>query len=69
MGTAKTPVAARRHIPHHLFDVLNPANGYSAGDYARLARQAIAEIAAGDRLPIVVGGSGFYLRALLEGPP
>ncbi len=69
VGTAKTPVAARREIPHHLFDVLNPANGYSAGDYARLARQAIAAISAGDRVPIVVGGSGFYLRALLEGLP
>jgi tRNA dimethylallyltransferase len=69
VGTAKTPVAARREIPHHLFDVLEPANGYSAGDYARLARQAIVAISAGDRVPIVVGGSGFYLRALLEGLP
>jgi len=67
IGTAKTPVAARRDTPHHLFDVLEPANGYSAGDYARLARQTIAEISASGRLPIVVGGSGFYLRALLEG--
>jgi tRNA dimethylallyltransferase len=69
VGTAKTPVAARRNIPHHLFDVLEPANGYSAGDYARLARQAIAEIAARGRMPIVVGGAGFYLRALLQGLP
>src|SRR5271155_5489696 len=69
VGTAKTPVAARRDIPHHLFDVLEASDGYSAGDYARLARRAIAEIAATDRLPIVVGGSGFYLRALLEGLP
>jgi tRNA dimethylallyltransferase len=69
VGTAKTPIAARQGIPHHLFDVLEPANGYSAGDYARLARQVIAEISARDRLPIVVGGAGFYLRALLEGLP
>jgi tRNA dimethylallyltransferase len=69
VGTAKTPVAARREIPHHLFDVLEPANGYSAGDYARLARHAIAEISARERMPIVVGGAGFYLRALLEGLP
>jgi tRNA dimethylallyltransferase len=69
VGTAKTPVAARREIPHHLLDVLEAADGYSAGDYARLARQAIAEISARDRLPIVVGGAGFYLRALLEGLP
>jgi tRNA dimethylallyltransferase len=60
---------ARRAIPHHLFDVLDPADGYSAGDYARLARKAIAEISARGRLPVVVGGSGFYLRALLDGLP
>jgi tRNA dimethylallyltransferase len=69
VGTAKTPVAARRQIPHRLFDVLNPEEGYSAGEYARVARVAIAEIVAQDHLPIVVGGSGFYLRALLEGLP
>ena len=69
IGTAKTPVAERRGIPHHLFDVLNPANGYSAGEYARLARGSIAEISARDRLPVAVGGSGFYLRALLDGLP
>jgi tRNA dimethylallyltransferase len=69
VGTAKTPLDARRNIPHHLFDVLDPANGYSAGDYGRLARQAIAEIASRDHLPIVVGGAGFYLRALLQGLP
>src|SRR5579864_1637706 len=60
IGTAKTPIADRRNIPHHLFDVLEPANGYSAGDYARLARQAIAAIADRGRIPIVVGGAGFY---------
>ncbi len=69
VGTAKTPVAGRQGIPHHLFDVLDPANGYSAGEYARLARGAIAEISARDRLPIAVGGSGLYLRALLDGLP
>jgi tRNA dimethylallyltransferase len=69
IGTAKTPLADRRNIPHHLFDVLEPANGYSAGDYARLARQAIAAIGDRGRIPIVVGGAGFYLRALLQGLP
>ena len=69
VGTAKTPAALRREIPHHLFDVLEAADGYSAGDYARLARQAIAEISARDHLPIIVGGAGFYLRALLDGLP
>lgn len=73
IGTAKTPVEQRRGIPHHLFDVLDIGAGYnagySAGDYARLARATIAEISARGRLPIAVGGSGFYLRALLDGLP
>jgi tRNA dimethylallyltransferase len=69
IGTAKTPEAQRRGIPHHLLDVLGPSDGYSAGEYARVARVAIAEISARSRLPVVVGGTGFYLRALLNGLP
>jgi tRNA dimethylallyltransferase len=69
IGTAKTPPGERRGIPHHLFDVLTPQESYSAGEYAREARKVIAEIADRGRLPIVVGGTGFYLRALLEGLP
>jgi tRNA dimethylallyltransferase len=52
-----------------LFDVLEPSQGYSAGDYARDARRVIADISSRDRLPIVAGGTGFYLRALLHGLP
>lgn len=69
IGTAKTPLATRRQIPHHLFDALDPKMGYSAGNYARDARQTIGEIAARGHLPVLVGGTGFYLRALLEGLP
>src|SRR5579863_3847070 len=69
IGTAKTPPGERRGVPHHLFDVLMPQESYSAGEYARQARKTIAEIAGRGRLPIVVGGTGFYLRALLEGLP
>jgi tRNA dimethylallyltransferase len=69
IGTAKTPVAERRGIPHHLFDVLEPREGYSAGEYARAARAVLREISARGQLPIVAGGTGFYLRALLEGLP
>ena len=69
IGTAKTPPGERRGVPHHLFDVLTPQESYSAGEYAREARKVIAEIAGRGRLPIVVGGTGFYLRALLEGLP
>jgi tRNA dimethylallyltransferase len=69
LGTAKTPVADRRGIPHHLFDVLEPRQSYSAGEYARLARDSIARISGRRRLPLIVGGTGFYLRALLDGLP
>ncbi len=69
IGTAKTPPGDRRGIPHHLFDVLTPQESYSAGEYAREARKSIAEIAGRGCLPVVVGGTGFYLRALLEGLP
>ena len=67
IGTAKLPPAERRGIPHHLIDILNPDQLCTAGEYARLARASIAEISARRRLPILAGGTGFYLRALLEG--
>jgi tRNA dimethylallyltransferase len=67
IGAAKTPVSARHGIPHHLIDVIDPAEELTAGAYARLARQALARIASREHVPIVVGGTGFYLRALLEG--
>jgi len=69
VGTAKTPESERRGIPHHLLDVLDPSDGYSAGEYSRVARNTIGEITARGRLPVVVGGTGFYLRALLNGLP
>ena len=69
IGTAKTPLAERRGIRHHLLDVLDPSGGYSAGEYARVARETIGEISARGRLPVIVGGTGFYLRALLDGLP
>ena len=69
IGTAKTPAGERRGVPHHLFDVLSPQESYSAGEYAREARRVIAEISGRGRLPVVVGGTGFYLRALLDGLP
>lgn len=69
IGTAKIPAARRRSIPHHLIDALEPHSVYSAGDYQRCARPILAAISARHRLPIVIGGTGFYLRALLEGLP
>ena len=69
IGTAKTPVPERHGVPHHLFDVLDAKTVHSAGDFARLARAAIAEISSRGKLPILVGGTGFYLRAFLDGLP
>jgi tRNA dimethylallyltransferase len=67
IGTAKPSKQERQRVPHHLIDIVDPEELVTAGDYSRLARQGIAEIAARGHLPIVVGGSGLYLRALLEG--
>lgn len=67
IGTAKLPLAERRGIPHHLIDILNPDELFTAGEYARVARDTIADISTRGRLPIVAGGTGFYLRALLDG--
>jgi tRNA dimethylallyltransferase len=67
IGTAKLPADQRRGIPHHLIDILDPDQLFTAGEYARLARGVLAEISARGRLPVVAGGTGFYLRALLDG--
>jgi len=67
IGTAKPTVPERRSIPHHLLDVLEPNQVFSAGEFARQAKQIIAEIHSRGRMPIVTGGTGFYVRALTEG--
>jgi tRNA dimethylallyltransferase len=67
IGTAKPTAEERALVPHHCVDIVSPERDYSAGDYQRDGRAAIAEIAARERLPIVTGGTGLYLRALLEG--
>jgi tRNA dimethylallyltransferase len=67
IGTAKTPPSARRGIRHHLLDILEASDVTTAGEYARRARAALKEITARGSVPIVVGGTGFYMRALLEG--
>ena len=67
IGTAKPTPEERARAPHHLFDVLEPTAYTTAGEYARHARTVVREIAARRALPIVVGGTGLYLRALVEG--
>jgi tRNA dimethylallyltransferase len=67
IGTAKPRPADRQAVPHHLLDVAEPGEVYTAGEYARRARPVLQDIARRGRLPVIVGGTGFYLRALLEG--
>ena len=67
IGTAKPTAAERARAPHHLLDFIEPTGYITAGEYARQARLALEEIKSRGNLPIVVGGTGLYLRALLEG--
>lgn len=67
IGTAKPSLAERQSLPHFLFDVRNPDQVFTAGEYSRIARLVLREIAGRNHLPIVIGGAGFYLKALLEG--
>jgi tRNA dimethylallyltransferase len=67
IGAAKSPEAERRGIPHHLFDIAGPGTEFTAGEYLRHARAALANISSRNRLAVVAGGAGFYLRALLHG--
>ena len=67
IGTAKPSREDRTRVLHHLIDVAEPGEAFTAGEYAREARAVLTAIAGRERLPIVVGGTGLYLRALLEG--
>jgi tRNA dimethylallyltransferase len=67
IGTAKPTLAERARVPHHMIDIAWPDEPCTAGDYSRLGREAIRGIAERGRLPIVAGGTGLYLRALLDG--
>jgi len=67
IGTAKPSPELLKRIPHHFINILNPDQYYSAGEYGQQARRVIEEIFARERVPLVVGGSGLYIRALLEG--
>jgi tRNA dimethylallyltransferase len=67
IGTDKVPMNARQGIPHHMIDVADPAEAYSAARYAREAAAAVRNITARGKLPVVVGGTGLYYRALVRG--
>ncbi|MDE3148816.1 MAG: tRNA (adenosine(37)-N6)-dimethylallyltransferase MiaA, partial [Acidobacteriota bacterium] len=67
LGTAKPTLEERTRVPHHLIDVVEPDQPFTAGEFSRMARAALKDIAGRGRLPIVTGGTGLYLRALTEG--
>jgi tRNA dimethylallyltransferase len=67
LGTAKPSAEDRARLPHHLIDVTEPNQPFTAGDYSRQARAALRDISSREKLPIVTGGTGLYLRALTEG--
>jgi tRNA dimethylallyltransferase len=67
LGTAKPSAEDRARLPHHLIDVADPDQPFTAGEYSREARAALRAIAGRGRLPIVTGGTGLYLRALTDG--
>jgi tRNA dimethylallyltransferase len=67
IGTDKLPAAQQRGIPHHLIDIADPTDEYTAAQFARDASSVIRDILSRGRIPIVVGGTGFYYRALTRG--
>ncbi len=67
IGTAKPGASERTRMPHHMLDLRDPGEDFTAGDYLRLGREALMSVRARNRIPIVVGGTGFYFRALIEG--
>jgi tRNA dimethylallyltransferase len=73
IGTAKVPLPLRQGVPHHLIDIVEPTENFTAGEYARRAAAAIKDVESQGKLALLVGGTGFYLRALrqplFESPP
>lgn len=69
IGTAKPSLAEQNSVPHHLLDVISVKESFDVVQFVRLAENVIAEILARGNLPLVVGGTGFYLSALLRGLP
>ncbi len=67
IGTAKATLAERARIPHHMIDIREPTEIYTAGDYQREAREILKDIADRGKIPVLAGGTGLYLRALTEG--
>ena len=69
IGTAKPSAAERARVPHHLIDIVDPDRPFSTFDYVQRAEASLADVLARGKLPLIVGGTGFYIRALSEGLP
>ncbi len=69
IGTAKATKAEQDQVPHHLIDLLEPTENFSVAQFVRKAQENIHEIASRGKIPIIVGGTGFYLQALLGDRP
>lgn len=67
VGTAKPTPQMRARVPHHLLDVADPQDVFTVWDFQNLARRAIAEVRARGRVPLLVGGTGLYVRAVVDG--
>jgi tRNA dimethylallyltransferase len=67
IGTGKVPLAEQRGIPHHLVDLVEPHEVFTAGEYRRRALEVLEQVRQRGKLPIITAGTGLYLRALLEG--
>src|SRR5215813_7670646 len=67
IGAAKASIEERQRVPHHMIDIRQPTEIFTAGDYQREARRVLYEIRSRSRVPILVGGTGLYLRAVTEG--
>ncbi len=67
IGTAKPAAEERARVPHHMIDIREPTAIFTAGDYQREARRVLHDICARGKMPVLVGGTGLYLRALTEG--
>ena len=69
IGTAKPTVLEREQVPHHLIDIADPNTDFSVTEWVTAAEAAIAGVLERDRIPLIVGGTGFYIRALSQGLP
>jgi tRNA dimethylallyltransferase len=69
IGTAKPSAEERAQLPHHLIDIRNPGEQFNAGDFVRLADKACLDIAGRNKLPVLSGGTGFYLKNFILGLP